>query len=138
MRHNPILVEETRGWFAKARNDLRAATVDLQAVPPLLEDAMFHSQQAVEKTLKGFLTWHDEPFRKTHSLAELGEQCARLDLQLEPLLRKASRLSEYATKYRYPGEPLPATPEDAVEAMSLAENVVEAVLARLPSEASSA
>jgi HEPN domain-containing protein len=65
MRYDPILVDETRGWFLKAKEDIRAAAVDVQAEPPLLEDAMFHAQQAVEKTLKSFLTWHNEPFRKT-------------------------------------------------------------------------
>ena len=38
----------------------------MAADPPLLEDALFHCQQAVEKVLKALLTWHDEPFRKTH------------------------------------------------------------------------
>jgi hypothetical protein len=30
--------------------------------------AVFHCQQAAEKALKGFLAWHDVPFRKTHTL----------------------------------------------------------------------
>jgi len=40
----------------------------LKASLPFLEDALFHCQQAVEKALKGFLTWHDRPFEKTHDL----------------------------------------------------------------------
>lgn len=79
MPHDPVKVEETRSWFDKARYDLRAASVDMEAEPPLLEDALFHCQQAVEKAMKGFLSWHDQPFRKTHSLSELGVMCIQLD-----------------------------------------------------------
>jgi HEPN domain-containing protein len=50
-RHDPVRVADTRAWFAKAANDLRGADVDLAADPPLLGDALFHCQQAVEKAL---------------------------------------------------------------------------------------
>ncbi|MCC7293484.1 MAG: HEPN domain-containing protein [Phycisphaerales bacterium] len=43
----------------KAHNDLRAARHMLTANPPFTEEAAFHSQQAAEKSLKGFLYWHD-------------------------------------------------------------------------------
>lgn len=127
-------IEETRAWFHKANIDLRAARVDLDADPPIAEDVLFHCQQAAEKSLKGFLTWHDQPFRKTHSLVELGMQCAELDPSLETLLREASGLSEYATKYRYPGETIPATVEEASDAIRLAIEVFQQVLAQLPFE----
>ncbi len=59
---------EAREWLAKVTLDLRGAQIDLQAEPPLLEDVLFHCQQAIEKALKALLAWHDTPFRKTHSL----------------------------------------------------------------------
>lgn len=134
MPHDPVKVEETRSWLRKAHDDLRAASVDMEARPPLLEDALFHYQQAVEKAMKGFLAWHDEPFRKTHSLTELGLVCSRLDPSLESILRKASGLTEYATVYRYPGDSVPPTEEDAAGVRELAEEVVSELLARLPDE----
>ena len=33
---------ETQAWLAKASTDLRAAEHDLHAIPPLLEDSLFH------------------------------------------------------------------------------------------------
>ena len=92
MLHDPVKVEETRSWFKKALDDLRAASVDTEAQPPLLEDALFPCQQAVEKAIKGYMTWHDRPFRKTHSLGELGIICIELDPSLESILRKAAGL----------------------------------------------
>jgi HEPN domain-containing protein len=50
----PEVLAEARAWFQKAANDLRGADIDLAAEPPLVEDALFHCQQAVEKSIKGF------------------------------------------------------------------------------------
>jgi HEPN domain-containing protein len=125
-------LDETRSWLSKASQDLRAAAHDLQALPPLLEDALFHSQQAVEKALKGFLIWHEEPFRKTHSLEELGEQCLRIDSSLTPFIDRAVPLTEYAWEFRYPGEAEEPTLEETNVALAVANEVYEAVGARLP------
>ena len=70
--------EDTQAWMRRAREDLRAGRTMLDAKPPLLGPAAFHSQQAAEKALKAFLTWHDAPFRRTHDLGELGRQCTGL------------------------------------------------------------
>lgn len=87
-------LRDTRGWLSKADLDVHAARIDIDAYPPLLEDASFHCQQAVEKALKAFLTWHDQPFRRTHDLNELGRQVTAIEPELEPLLpgRRALRV----------------------------------------------
>lgn len=58
-------VAEAREWLVRASRDLRGAEHALKADPPLVEDALFHCQQAAEKAMKGFLAWHDRPFGKT-------------------------------------------------------------------------
>jgi HEPN domain-containing protein len=110
MPHDPELVAETRGWFVRAHADLASGQVDIAAEPPLTGDAVFPAQQAAEKAMKGFLTWHGQVFRKTHNL------------------------TEYAWKYRYPGEPHEPPREEAEGALALAREVYDAVLARLPAE----
>ncbi len=50
MPHDPALVAETRAWFRKAAEDLRAAEHALLAQPPLLGDLLFHCQQVAEKS----------------------------------------------------------------------------------------
>jgi len=89
----PEKVAETRAWFRRMEDDLRAAEVDLAADPPLVADALFHCQQAVEKALKGFLTWHDRPFRKVHDLREIGAEAIAVDASLEPVIRRSVPLS---------------------------------------------
>jgi hypothetical protein len=53
---------EVKEWLQKAKQDLLAAKVLLEHVPPVLEPACFHCQQAVEKILKAFLVWKSIPF----------------------------------------------------------------------------
>jgi len=125
---------DTRGWLRRAAADLRGADVDLRAAPPLIGDALFHCQQVAEKALKAFLAWHDVPFRKTHDLAEIGQQCIALDRSLESLCRSAEGLTTFAWIFRYPGEPEEPPVEEAVRALALARNVYDAVLSRLPGD----
>jgi hypothetical protein len=44
MPPDPLLVIETKAWFTKAANDIRAAEHEFTAVPPLLGDIVFHCQ----------------------------------------------------------------------------------------------
>ena len=94
MPHDTGRVLEVRSWLQKALEDLRAGEHQLTASPPFLSDAAFHAQQAAEKAMKGFLTWHDCPFGKTHNLVELGRACAAISPDLEPVLRASAPLTE--------------------------------------------
>jgi HEPN domain-containing protein len=134
MLPEPGRIAETKSWLEKAAKDLRGASIDRNAEPPFLEDVLFHSQQLAEKSLKAFLCWHDRPFRKIHNLVELGEACAKLDNTLEPLLRKAAVLTEYAWKFRYPGDVEEIDIQEADEAFHLAGKVFAEIKKRLPKE----
>lgn len=92
---------------------------------------MFHAQQAVEKALKAFLALHDTPFRKTHDLVELGRQCVSIDAGLESQLRAAAPLTEYAWRYRYPGDLVEPEVGEAERAVPLAQKVVALIEVRL-------
>jgi HEPN domain-containing protein len=132
---DPVLLLDTKAWFRKAMIDLRSAEADLAASPPILEDVVFHCQQAAEKAIKGFLTFHQEPFGKTHDLRELAKAYLCIDTTLTPLLEQAVPLTWYAWKFRYPGSPEEPTLEETQEALAVARELVAAVLSRLPDEA---
>jgi HEPN domain-containing protein len=134
MPDDPIRVADTRSWLAKADMDLRAAVHELTAAPPFTADAVFHAQQAAEKAMKGFLAWHDVPFRKTHDLAEVGHQCAAIDPSLESMLMRAASLTQYAWKFRYPGEWEEPSREEAEISIALAREVFDAIVSLLPRE----
>jgi HEPN domain-containing protein len=134
MPHDPARIAEVRTWFAKATEDLRAAEHGFTAAPPLLATIVFHAQQAAEKALKGFLVWHDVAFRKTHDLAEIGQQVVGLDSSMDRMCRDAEHLTVYAWTFRYPGDADTPTAEEATEAMTVARALFAAILTRLPAE----
>jgi len=134
MQPDLALVAETREWLAKAALDLRAAEFEFTARPPLTADITFHSQQLAEKSMKAFLTWHDQPFRRVHNLLEIGKQCVEIDGTLEAVVQEAATLTDYAWKFRYPGEPEEPSVAEAEQALSLAREAYGAILARLPDE----
>ncbi len=88
----------------------------------------------MEKVFKAFLTWHDREFRKTHNLEELGEACLRFDESLRGLVDSAVPLTEYAWRFRYPGEPAEPRPAEVEEALTVARDTYHAVVDRLPFE----
>jgi HEPN domain-containing protein len=134
MAADPELLAETRARFVKAANDLRAAEALTAISPPLFDEAVFHCQQAAEKALKGFLTWNGRAFRMTHNLEEIGEQCLSVDSTLREVINEAVPLSEYAWKFRYPGSPYEPTSEEVLEALSIAQRVVDTVLNLVPAD----
>jgi HEPN domain-containing protein len=85
-----LLRDEAAKWRRQAAKDRNAARIPLHSEP---SRSAFHSQQAAEKTMKAFLTFHQIPFRKTHGLADLGSQCATVDPSLEPILRELVNLT---------------------------------------------
>ena len=128
----PDKAAAVRGWLSRAANDLRAAHIDLDAEPPLIEDTLFHCQQAAEKTLKGYLTSHDKPFKKTHDLDELSRVCLEVDATLQDIVLPAIPLTVFAWEFRYPGDTLVPSMMEARDSVSIAESLYRAVLQRLP------
>ncbi len=128
----PEKLEEVQAWFQRAANDLRGADIDLGASPPLVEDALFHCQQVVEKALKGYLTAHDRPFRKTHDLDELSRASEAIDASLSNVLEPARYLTVFAWEFRYPGGRETPPVDEARQALELARQVVDSLLRRLP------
>jgi HEPN domain-containing protein len=136
MQPEEARLQDVRAWLSKAELDLKAAAHEVSApAEALWGDVMFHAQQAAEKAMKAFLAWHDVPFRKTHSLDELGQQCAALDATLAAVAHEAAPLTEYAWKFRYPGESYEPHPTEAEDALVAARQVYDAILNRLPSSA---
>lgn len=121
-------------WLVKARRDLRSAQRLYTDMPPLLDTAAYHCQQAAEKALKAFLTLHDIPFHKTHLLSPLVAQCVQIDPDFDVLADAAETLTPFATAFRYPGVLIEPEQADVAEAIQLAELVIQLVLTRIPNE----
>ncbi|MFH0937750.1 MAG: HEPN domain-containing protein [Planctomycetota bacterium] len=123
--------QEAQAWLQKADNDLRSAQVDLAAEPPLIEDALFHCQQAAEKAMKAFLTAHDITFRKTHDLDELASACEQIDVSLKDALNPARDLTVFAWEFRYPSSDEAPPEAEAHDSLLLAKSAVDGIRKRL-------
>ena len=61
---------EAGQWLIKADHDLRSAKCLMEGEPPLLDTAVYHCQQAVEKSLKAFLALNAVPIQRVHILTK--------------------------------------------------------------------
>lgn len=87
-------------WLKKAARDLRFSKAALTLDEQFFDEIVFHCQQSVEKSIKAFLTFHKEPFGKTHDIGELLLSVAKIDAGLAQLLESSKILSKYAVAIR--------------------------------------
>lgn len=119
-------------WFNKGNNDLIAGNHILTMSNPPTDTVCFHSQQAAEKYLKGFLVFHGREAPKIHDIEELISICTEIDSEFSKLLDIASELSGYAVEVRYPLEvDYEITIEEAQSAMRSAKKIKDFILNKL-------
>jgi len=118
-------------WLRKADADMKLAE-HLVGEGVFFSAAAFHSQQAAEKYLKGFLAWWQIDFPRTHDLEKLLDLVATVAPELAGSLREIIILSPYGVELRYPGDRPEATPPEARQAVALACKVRGAILPLLP------
>jgi HEPN domain-containing protein len=113
---------DAHSWLKFAAADLAAARLlrTNDEVPSRI--ACFHAQQAAEKALKAVLISCDTAFRKTHDVVVL---VAQLPAEVASELDEVDLLvlQPWAVDGRYPGDLPDATPEEAGEAISVAEHL---------------
>ena len=120
----------SRQWLERAREDLSAAR-QLVGLPAI---SAFHSQQAVEKSIKAVLVLHQADFPKSQDirllLSLLADTSTEPDEQVSAGLES---LTQFAVETRYP--PDVVHEEDAKEALDSAERLLawaERVIPRAP------
>jgi HEPN domain-containing protein len=127
-------LELTRTWLVKARADLGSARKLADGPDAYPDVAIYHCQQAAEKTIKGFLTFYGQRFEKVHNLPLLVAQAMKLRPEFGDLLDAAERLTPYATLFRYPGDILEPDPIELTQAMTDAEQFYAFIVEILPQE----
>lgn len=124
--------DAARAWLRKALRDLDSADRLCKDSPPFTDTALFHAQQAAEKSLKAFLTYHEVSFEKTHDLEEISGRILAIDPTLEPLLKRVSVLTPFAVVFRYPGEDADPELPETLKLIALAREAFDAIVGRLP------
>lgn len=114
-------------WLYKAENDLKSAQKLLEGDDPIMDTAIYHTQQCAEKALKGYLAFKMQPIKKSHDIELLVELCSRLDSDFEKLYDLSENLTPYATAFRYPDIYLEPDYDEVEEAIRMAREILEFV-----------
>ena len=99
-------------WIWKADRDFALATQVSQSFSDM---AAFHYQQAAEKYLKAYLSFHRVALKKTHNIGTLALMASQIDPAFSQLAGVADvdAITEFATLFRYPNEEEVDFPEEA-------------------------
>lgn len=108
-------------WFIFAQEDERIAKSALRE--KIYNQVCFHSQQGVEKILKGFLRVKKKTFPKTHSLVEVLGLCEKIDSGFARLQKCCLILDKYYIVTRYP-DALPGTLAEGLPGRKQAEEAI--------------
>ena len=125
-------------WLQLAREDLLVA--EIAEKEGIHNQTCFHSQQAAEKALKGFLVAKGRPVPKTHILAQLIGICAAMDSDFEAFEVDCLNLDRYYVPTRYPDALPGSLPEglpdakDAQQALGAARRIFDFVAGKLGQE----
>jgi len=131
------LARLTRDWLTKAAHDLQNARIVRAAPDGPLDTAIYHCQQAAEKSLKGWLTWRGITVAKTHDLIRLIADAADDTPDFVRFEEAAEILTPYVSAFRYPGltdDPMPSR-EEFDTALQHAQSIYDFVLNLLPADA---
>lgn len=118
-------------WLVKAEHDLASAQRLSEGDAPILDTAIYHTQQCAEKALKAYLSFMKRPVEKTHDVEHLVGLCADLDESFNNLLYDAKVLTPYDTAFRYPDFDMEPEKEDVLEAIEKATKVFAFVKDRI-------
>lgn len=125
-------------WFTKARHDLETANLLAGHPDAHLDVAIYHCQQAAEKSVKGYLAFRDHRLERTHDVERLVQLASTYEPGFEALAPMAILLTPYATAFRYPDEGLDLLPEreEFEQALSAATAMLGFARSLLPHELS--
>jgi HEPN domain-containing protein len=122
-------------WFYFSKEDKKMAEAAFKE--KIFNQTCFHSQQAVEKMLKGFLRARGINVPRTHFLVELVKICIEIDDVFTDLRDGCSVLDDYYIPTRYPDAIPGSLPKslpqekDAAEALAILKRTESFIKDRL-------
>ncbi len=109
-------------WINKAEQDYQTALVMARKRKNPVPDIVgFHSQQCIEKYLKGLLVLKKIDFPKTHDLIELLSILTEREPLLDALAPALRVLNPFSVQFRYPGDS--ATIAESLKALAAMKHV---------------
>jgi HEPN domain-containing protein len=114
-------------WLEKAGRDLKSAKV-LKQNNCGNDVVAFHCQQAIEKSLKGYLLKQTGQVAEGHSLIYLCKESSNFLAEFKKRLKDCAFVNQYYIETRYPADvPLIVSDDEANECISIAEDIYKFV-----------
>ena len=114
-------------WLEKAGRDLKSAKV-LKQNDCGNDVVAFHCQQAIEKSLKGYLLKQTGQVAEGHSLIYLCKEASSYHTEFKKRLKDCAFVNQYYIETRYPADiPLVVSDDEANECISIAEEIYKMV-----------
>jgi HEPN domain-containing protein len=116
-------IKDVIEWMDIAEEDFYSAQLLNQAViRKPYEIICYHCAQAIEKYLKGYLTYNGDLPEKTHNLLLLLESCIKKNPMFENIRSECSFLNKFTNEIRYPHR-IEIKEEDVSFSISAVENI---------------
>ena len=109
-------------WIQIAEEDFYSAQILNQADRKPFEIICYHCAQAVEKYLKGYLTYNEIIPEKTHNLLLLLDLCIEKENIFENIRTECSLLNRFTNEIRYPHR-MEIEEEDVVYSINAVERI---------------
>ena len=122
-------------WIQFADDDLKTARITFDE--EIYNHTCFHSQQAIEKSLKGFLSFKNQQIPKDHHLLRLINTCIHIDNEFKKFKEECKIIDQYYIPTRYPdaiiGSKENGLPNkgDAEEAFDIACKIYSLVISKI-------
>jgi HEPN domain-containing protein len=95
-------IEDVREWLKIADDDFDSAKILNESTRKHYEIICYLCAQAIEKYLKGYLTWNDIIPEKTHNLVYLNRICIEKEKPFKDIKTEGDILNRYSSDIRYP------------------------------------
>lgn len=93
-------------------------------MPDYYDVIAFHCQQAIEKSLKGYLVWIDVEFKPVHDLGYLINLASTRDAEMDIWYEVVDEISRYAVQIRYPDTIIILTNDQVRDAIATTDQII--------------
>lgn len=128
---NDNFSKNSKAWFEKADHDLGAAFIMLRD-GSFNDTICFHTEQAVEKAIKGFMVSKGIIPERIHNLVKLSEKIKPLLPEIVDYEKEIAILNDYYISSRYPSDaPVEYSKQEAKEAIEYAKEIVKFIKSKI-------
>ena len=122
-------MERYESWIDRAKSSFELSKANISNII-YFEDLCYQAQQAVEKSLKGFLIYFNIEPEFTHNIGKLLAELEK-HVEIPNNIMEAMDLTNYAVQTRYPGEYDDITKEEYENCLRITKNCLDWVESKL-------